>query len=144
MRKNVAALPTLRKHHPCMQRKYLLDSISNIMINRIIIFYYYTPYATQATRQRFLEIKAHYGREYSFYLNVVCKYIDTHFCRYRQEKRDLFPACGFHQFIKETLAGIFEKFEGEFKVTRIAIIWVRNCLLTRMVAQKVAHADDFC
>ena len=52
------------------------------MINRIVIFYYYTPYATQATRQRFMEIKAHYGREYGFYLNVVCKYIDTHFCRY--------------------------------------------------------------
>ena len=124
--------------------KYLLDSILNIMINRIVIFYYYTPYATHATRQRFLEIKAHYGREYSFYLNVVCKYIDTHFCRYRQEKRELFPTCGFHQFIKETLAGIFEQFEGKFKVTGVTIIRIRNSLLPRMVAQIVAHADDFC
>ena len=35
-----------------MQAKYVVDSIFEIMINRIIIYYYYTPYATQATAQR--------------------------------------------------------------------------------------------
>ena len=35
-----------------MQAKYVVDSIFKIMINRIVYFYYYTPYATQATAQR--------------------------------------------------------------------------------------------
>ena len=42
----------------------------------------------------------------SFIANFCCK--DTNFCRYRQEKRELFPTRRCHQFIKETLAGIFE------------------------------------
>ena len=37
-----------------MQAKYLLDSILNIMINTNLYFYYYTPYATLATSQRFI------------------------------------------------------------------------------------------
>lgn len=36
-----------------MQAKYLLDSILTIMININLYLYYYTPYATLATSQRF-------------------------------------------------------------------------------------------
>jgi len=33
-------------------RKEIVDSVLKIMINRNLFFYYYTPYATQATAQR--------------------------------------------------------------------------------------------
>ena len=48
------ALRALRKYPPCMREKYLLDSISNIMINRIvnsiIIYLIIVLKATLATR----------------------------------------------------------------------------------------------
>ena len=52
---SVATLQALHKHYPTLQRKRVLDSISNIMINRNMIFTYYSPYATLATLQRFCD-----------------------------------------------------------------------------------------
>ena len=50
-------VPTLPRCQRCVStihvcRKYIVNSILKIMINRNLFFYYYTPYATQATAQR--------------------------------------------------------------------------------------------
>jgi len=51
--KKICNVAALHKHYPTLRRKRVLDSIPNIMINRNVIFTYYTPYATLATLQRF-------------------------------------------------------------------------------------------
>ena len=48
----------------------------------------------------------------------------------------------FHQFVEQTLAGVFKEFEGELEVASGAVVGIWNGLLAWMMAQIVAHAED--